>query len=85
MKFIDFMLYSVHTDFKRISAPSSPADKFTKQSNESFSTVGSVSSAKFPRAVIISQHFNNRHRPSSDPVKPARNNHNSFFILSIFN
>lgn len=70
-----------YTDFKRISAPSSSADRFTTQSNESLATVGSLSSAKFPRAFIISIHFNRSPRPSSDPVKPVQNNHNPFLNL----
>lgn len=62
----------IHTDFKRILAPSSSADRFTKHNNESFDTVESLSSAKIPSDVIILLHFNSNSRPSSEPVKPIQ-------------
>lgn len=77
------------TDFKRIVAPSSSADKFTKHKSESFDTVGSLSSASSARAVIISSHLHRSCLPSSEPVKPIENNFNKdsivFFYKKILN
>lgn len=83
MRLTNCLIIWICTDFKRISAPSSSADRFTRQSNESLVTVGSLSSAKFPSAMTISLQFNKSPRPSSDPVKPIQNNHNWFSIYSL--
>lgn len=64
------------TALKRASAPSSSADRFTRHSNESFDTTGSLSDVNCPRAVIISGDLYNSFWPSFDPVKPFESNQN---------
>lgn len=46
----------MRTDFNKRAAPSSSADKLTKQSNASLATTGSVSVDNLAIAITISEH-----------------------------